>query len=134
MTFAAGLNLTTSYGYDAVGNTASVTDPNLNQATFLFDVLRRLTQRTEPTPFSYLTKFGYDDNSNLTSVQRQATSTPTWQTYSWTYSASNEKLTLVDPASNQWTWTYDGKDRLQTFKDAQLRLWQYGYDALDRLK
>ncbi len=133
LTFVAGKNLTTSFGYDSVGNVNAVTDPNTNQVTFQFDVLRRKTQRTEPTPFSYLTKYGYDDNSNLTSLQRQATSTPTWQTYTWTYSASNKKLTLVDPAMNSSSWTYDGKDRLQTYTDNQSREWQYAYDANDRV-
>ncbi|MBK7750803.1 MAG: hypothetical protein IPI39_26570 [Candidatus Obscuribacter sp.] len=31
------LNLTTSFGYDAVGNLNSITDPNTNQTTFVFD-------------------------------------------------------------------------------------------------
>ncbi|MDQ5933429.1 MAG: hypothetical protein QG574_727 [Cyanobacteriota bacterium erpe_2018_sw_21hr_WHONDRS-SW48-000092_B_bin.40] len=127
------LNLTGSFGYDAVGNLNSVTDPRSNTTTFQFDSLRRMTQKTESAPFSYVSKFTFDDNGNLTKQERQTGGTPAWQTYSWTYSAGNERLTAVDPASKTTTWTFDGKDRVQTMTDAQSRLWQYAYDANDRI-
>ncbi len=127
------LNLTTSFGYNTVGDTTSVTDPNTYQTTFLFDALRRMTQKTDPSPLSYVTKLTYDDNSNLTKQERQVGGSPAWQTYSWTYSAGNERLTAVDPFGRTTTWTFDGKDRMQTMTDAQGRVWQYSYDALDRV-
>lgn len=127
------LNLTTSLGYDSVGNCTSITDPNTNQTTLVFDDLRRMTQQTEPSPFSYVTNFNYDDNSNLLNIQRQTGGSPAWQIYSFTYSATNEMLTAVDPASNATTWTFDGADRVQTMTDAQSREWQYAYDALNRI-
>ena len=127
------LNLTTSFGYDAVGNVTSVTDPRLNSTTFQFDALRRLTQKTDPAPFSYVTKFTFDDNGNLTKQERQTGGSPAWQTYSWTYSAGNERLTVVDPANQTTTWAFDGKDRVQSMTDAQSRVWLYSYDANDRI-
>jgi RHS repeat-associated protein len=127
------LNLTTGYGYDAVGNVNSVTDPRSNQTTFVFDNLRRMTQRTEATPFGYVTNFGHNANSMLTSTQRQISGSPAFQTYSWTYSATNEKLTETDPFGRQTAWTYDGADRKQTMTDGQGRLWQCDYDALNRV-
>jgi RHS repeat-associated protein len=127
------LNLTTSFGYDTVGNVTSVTDPNLNVTNFVFDSLRRMTQKTDPAPFSYVSKYTFDDNSNLTKQERQTGGTPAWQTYSWTYSAGNEKLTAVDPALNSTVWTFDGKDRIATITDAQSRQWLYAYDANDRI-
>ena len=133
ITLAAGLNLTTSFGYDSVGNVNSQTDPNLNVTAFVWDTLRRVTQKTDPTPFSYVTNVNWDDNSNLLNVQRQTGGTPAWQIHSWTYSVTDEVLTAVDPALNATTWTYDGKDRIQTITDAQSREWQYGYDAVDRV-
>ncbi|MBS2009752.1 MAG: hypothetical protein JST01_22040 [Cyanobacteria bacterium SZAS TMP-1] len=132
ITLAAGLNLTTSFGCDAVGNVNSIQDPNGNTATFVSDNLRRLTQKTDPTPFGYVTNLNYDDNSNLLNVQRQTGTTPAWQIFSWTWSTTNKKLTETDPASNATTWTYDGADRLQTVTDAQSRQWQYSYDACNR--
>jgi len=127
------LNLTTSFGYDAVGNVTSVTDPRSNTTVFQFDPLRRRTQQTDPAPFSYVTKWTFDDNGNLTKQERQTGGSPAWQTYTWTYSATNKKLTLVDPASQTTTWVFDGKDRLQSVTDAQSRVWQYAYDANDRI-
>ena len=69
----------------------------------------------------------------MTKQERQTGGSPAWQKYSWTYSATNKKLTLVDPASQTTTWVYDGKDRLQSVMDAQSRVWQYAYDANDRI-
>ncbi len=127
------LNLTTSLGYDAVGNVTSVTDPRSNTATYQFDSLRRLTQKTDPAPFSYVTKWTFDDNGNLTKQERQTGGSPAWQTYSWTYSAGNERLTAVDPANQTSTWAFDGNDRVQSLTDAQSRVWQYSYDANNRI-
>lgn len=110
-----------------------MTDPNLNVTNFVFDSLRRMTQKTDPAPFSYVSKYTFDDNSNLTKQERQTGGTPAWQTYSWTYSAGNEKLTAVDPALNSTVWTFDGKDRIATITDAQSLQWLYAYDANDRI-
>lgn len=133
LALVAGLNLTTSYGYDSVGNINAETDPRSNQKTYVFDPLRRRTQITEPAPFSYLTKFTFDDNGNLLKQERQTGTVPAWQTFTWTYSTTNKKLTEVDPANKTTTWTYDGNDSVQTLLDAQSRLWQFAYDARDRL-
>jgi len=127
------LNITTSFGFDTVGNITSFTDPRSNVVTMQYDSLRRMTQRTDPTPFSYVTKYTFDDNSNLTKQERQTGGAPAWQTYSWTYSAGGERLTAVDPANNSTTWAFDGKDRVQSMTDAQSRQWQYAYDSNDRI-
>lgn len=127
------LNLTTSLGYDSVGNVNSVTDANLNQTTYVFDNKRRLTQRTDPVPFSYVTIYGFDFNDNMTSVQRQVTSAPTYQTYTYQFTLSDKPFTLTDPASNVTTKTYDVLDRLSTVKDAENRLTTYSYDARSKL-
>ncbi|NJL70465.1 MAG: RHS repeat-associated core domain-containing protein [Candidatus Competibacteraceae bacterium] len=127
------LNLTTSYGHDAVGNINSISDPRGNTVAFSFDPLRRLTQRTESAPFSYVTKWTFDDNGNTTKLERQTGGSPAWQTYSWTYSASNERLSATDPANKTATWTFNNLDKVQSFTDAQSRVWQYSYDANERI-
>jgi len=127
------LNLTTSFGHDSVGNLSSVTDPNGNQLAFVFDDERRMTQKTDPSPFSYVTNFSYDENGNQLTIERQTGTTPAWQVESWTYSVTDKKLTKTDAASHTTTWTYDGKDRLQTITDAESRQWQFAYDAADRM-
>jgi len=116
-----------------VTNVNSLTDPNLNVTTFIWDTLRRLTQKTETAPFSYVTNVNWDNNSNLLNIQRQTGGAPAWQIYSWTYSVTDKILTAVDPALNATTWTFDGADRVQTETDAQSRQWQYAYDAIDRI-
>jgi RHS repeat-associated protein len=127
------LNLTTSFGYDAVGNLNSITDPNTNQTTFVFDNERRRTKVTSAAPFNFVTNVAFDVNGSVTSVQRQLTSAPTWQTTSFTYTISDKILTSVDPVGRTTTWSYDGADRVQTILDAQGRLYQFAYDALNRV-
>jgi RHS repeat-associated protein len=127
------LALTASFGYDSVGNTTSMTDPRSNQSTVLYDSLRRPTQLTSAAPFSLVTKFTYDDNSNLLKTERQTDNAAEWQTYQFTYSLTDKVLTTTDPMGKVSTVTFDGKDRLQTSTDAQGRQYQFAYDALDRL-
>ncbi|MBS1955277.1 MAG: hypothetical protein JST89_13915 [Cyanobacteria bacterium SZAS-4] len=127
------LNLTTNFGYDAAGFVTSVTDPNNNQATITLDPGKRVTQVTAPAPFNYVTKYGYDLNDNVTSIQRQVTSTPTFQTYTIAYTLSDQVYTVTDPASNVTTKTYDTLDRLSTITDAEGRVSTFFYDAMSRL-
>ncbi|MBP9811354.1 hypothetical protein KBF38_23810 [bacterium] len=127
------LNLTTSFGYDSVGNTTSVTDPNTNQSTFVFDNERRMTQTTSPAPFSFVSKNVYDANGNVVTAQQQMTSAPTWQTTSFGYSLTDKVTTVTDPVGRVTTWAFDGADRLQSVTDAQGRVIQYAYDALNRI-
>ncbi len=127
------LNLTTQYGYDAVGNTNSVTDPNSNTTTALFDNARRMTQVTAPSPFNYVTTYGYDENNNKTSIQKQTGGTPAEQTYSIAYTLSNKIHTVTDPATHVTTKTYDNLDRLWTVTDAQSRVTTFDYDARSKL-
>jgi RHS repeat-associated protein len=133
ITVAAGLNLTTNYGYDAAGNTNSIQDPNGNTTGSVYDNERRLTQVTAPTPFSYVTNITYDYNGNRLTVQRQTGTTPAYQIYTWTYSVTDKQKTYVDPATYTTTWNYDGKDRLMNVIDPMSREYQYAYDALDRI-
>lgn len=130
---SAGLNLTFVYSYDSVGNVTGIRGPRGYQTTFLFDAMRRRTKRTETSPYGYVTNWTYDDNGNVTQQDRQTGGTPAYQTFKWTYSASNKRLTFVDPASKTTTWTYDGRNRVQTKTDAEGRQWQFAYDALNRL-
>jgi RHS repeat-associated protein len=127
------LNLTTSFAYDSVGNATSVTDPNTNQSTFVFDNERRMTQATSPAPFSFVSKSVYDANGNVVTTQRQVTNAPTWQTTSFGYSLTDKVTTVTDPVGRVTTWVFDGADRLQSVTDAQGRVTQYTYDALNRI-
>jgi YD repeat-containing protein len=134
VTLTAGLNLTTNFGYDAAGNINSVEDPNGNTTASVWDNNRRLTQVTTAAPFSYITNYTYDYNGNQLTVQKQTGNmTNPYQIYTWTYSVTDKKTTLVDPATRTTTWNYDGKDRVENVIDPMSREYQYTYDALDRL-
>lgn len=129
------LNLTTNLDYDSVGNITSVQDGLGRITTFIFDSLRRPTRRTETAPFSYQTRYAYDENSNLLSVRRQTgiVATP-WQIYTFAYTLSDKKRRMTDPAGAITRWFYDGADRLRRVQDAEGREYVYGYDVLNRVR
>ncbi|MBX9941863.1 MAG: hypothetical protein K2Y32_21530 [Candidatus Obscuribacterales bacterium] len=129
------LNLTTQYGYDAVGNRTSMTDPRGNSTAYVFDPLRRMTQITDPAPFNFVTNLTYDDNGNKTSVQKQTgiPATP-WQTFNYGYTLSDKLQTITDPASHVTTYEYDINDRVKSITDAENRKWQYSYDPVSRVQ
>ena len=128
------LNLTTSFGYNAWGDVNSVTDPRGNSTTFVFDNLRRMTQRTECTPFSYVTNFAYTDNSKISSMQKQTGDVLNpWQTVSYTYSLTDRLKTVTDPSNNVTTFTFDGLDRLWKSTNALTQVTEISYDAMSRI-
>jgi YD repeat-containing protein len=59
-----GISATTSYGYDTLGNLASVTPASGNGRSFVYDSLSRLKSATNPE--SGATTYLYDNASNLT--------------------------------------------------------------------
>jgi YD repeat-containing protein len=128
------LNLSLSIGYDAVGNITSYTDFNGNQTQFQSDYGRRLISITDPSPFNFITQYGYDANSNLNLAQAQTglPATP-WQTYSAVYTLTNKVASFMDPANNSITVTYDNLDRPGTFTDADGRTTTFAYDACSHL-
>lgn len=111
----------------------AVTNPRGYQTTFQYNATRRMTQKTDPAPFSYVTSVGYDDNGQVKSIQRQTGGTPAWQIYSYTYSLTGQKKSITDPSGKVTTWNYDSADRVQNITDADSRVWQYAYDALNRV-
>lgn len=128
------LNITTSLTYDTVGNIKTLTEPNGNLWQIQTDVLRRRTQITAPSPFSYVTQYTYDADNNNTSVQNQTGNTQNpWQTYTYAYSLSDKLKQITDPALNSTVLGFDGKDRYANVTDAASREYQYAYDAIDRV-
>ncbi|MFZ0932346.1 MAG: FG-GAP-like repeat-containing protein [Syntrophobacteraceae bacterium] len=56
---------TTSYQYDPLGNLLSITDPENNQTSVIYDSLSRRIAMADPDMGSW--SYGYDSNGNLTS-------------------------------------------------------------------
>ncbi len=128
------LNLTTSFGYTNRGDVNSLTDPRGKQSLFDWDVKRRLTQKTDPSPFSYVTKFSLDANDNRTKIERQTGDVANpWQTFTSTFNYADQLKTVTDPQNNVWVWDYDNLRRLWKFTDAEGRVWEKAYDAASRL-
>ncbi len=128
------LNLTTQYGYNTVGDVTSIIDARTNTTTFLVDLLRRTTQKTDSTPFSYITKWTYDDNNQLIKIERQTgDALNPWQTTQVGYSLTGKRKTVTDPSSNVFTYVYDTADRLWKMTDAENRTYQAAYDTLNRI-
>lgn len=63
--------LTTSFGYDADGNTVSVTDANGHTTTATFDLQQRRLTQTVPRDGtrSYTTRWSYDPAGNVTAIR-----------------------------------------------------------------
>ncbi len=128
------LNLTANFGYDSVGNVTSVQDPRGFTSTVTVDVLRRVTQTTSTAPFSFVTKFTFDDNGNTTKVERQ-TNDPLdpWQTSQASYTADNKVLTTTDPQGNVTSITYDNLQRRWKVTDALSRVVTNNFDDANRI-
>lgn len=128
------VNLTRTFTHNSRGDVITVQDPIGNTRTIDFDVLRRVTQVTAPPPFSYLTKFTYDDNSNTTKVERQTNDPENpWQTVQATFSADKKVLTMTDPQGAVTTMQYDSLQRLWKVTDALSRVVERIYDDANRI-
>ncbi len=74
---AGGLNLTTAYQYDAVGNLIQVTDPRGTATQFAVNQLNQVVQTTyqsaapADTPVPYLRSVSYDANNRVASIDVQ---------------------------------------------------------------
>ncbi|MBP9091525.1 RHS repeat-associated core domain-containing protein [bacterium] len=128
------LNLTANFGHDSVGNVTSVQDPRGFTSTSIFDVLRRVTQATTTAPFSFVTKFTFDDNGNTTKVERQ-TNDPTdpWQTSQASYTADNKVLTTTSPQGSVTSIAYDNLQRRWKVTDALGRVVTNNFDDANRV-
>ncbi|MBX9669586.1 MAG: RHS repeat-associated core domain-containing protein [Candidatus Obscuribacterales bacterium] len=131
---AGRLNLTTSFGYTNRGDVNSVTDPRGKQTVYDWDVKRRLTQKTDPSPLSYVTKFSFDASDNLWKIERQTGDVANpWQTFTATFNYADQLKSVTNPRNDVSTWDYDSLRRLWKFTDAESRVWERAYDAASRL-
>jgi RHS repeat-associated protein len=111
----------TSYGYDTFGDGTQQVDPDGNRTTTAYDGDGRVLSVTQPsyTPpgtssaIAATTKYGYDEDANLTSV-----TDPGGNTTSYAYDALGDVTSVTDPqltgqsAAGVWNFTYDS-DREQ---------------------
>ena len=127
------LNQQTSFGYSAVGDVVSVTDPLQNPTTTsTYDAARRLTTTTAAN--GLMTAYSYDPNGQLTQVQQSANGI-VLRTTGATYTLTGKPATAMDAnnyPNNLTIFSYDLLDRVSSVKDPMGRTTSYGYDALSR--
>ena len=137
---------TTAYGYDPLGNLASLTDANSHSTQNVFDVFSDITGKTLPDG-SLQESRAYDASGNLTqlthfsgktttyaydALNRLTTRTPdptlvTEPVVSYTYTPTGKYASTTD-ASGTTTYVYDALDR-QTAKITPEGTLNYTFDA-----
>ncbi len=130
-----GVNSITSFGYDSVGNTTSVTDPNSNVTTIAFDNMRRLTQLTQP--LGAITQLKYDTDGKVTKSCAALAATPgdcntspaNFSVSRYAYTPTFKVGQVTDPDNKITTYQYNLRDELYRKTDAESRIEQTDYDA-----
>jgi YD repeat-containing protein len=140
-----GLDLTTTYQYDAKGQAVKVTDANGNVTQTTFDRSGRVIEvAVDPTGLNLRTRYEYDlDGHVLTLTEGYGTSDARRTAYEYDNLGRRTKQ-VVDPDAAGYTglkltttWTYDGNDnvvaRIDGVGTPEVRTTRYTYDALNRL-
>ncbi len=123
------INTITPHGYSTVlaynnrGLLAARTNALLEGTTYTYDALGRLSSRVDADTTTY----GYDANSNPTSVTEGARSNV------WTYDAHNRPSSATDSYGNLTQYVFDADGNLITLTYPGSRAVTYSYDSLDRL-
>ncbi|GAB3583619.1 hypothetical protein GCM10027406_28540 [Leifsonia lichenia] len=139
------VNVTTSYGYDAVGNLTSITDPNGNATTFTFDPAGLTLSETNAAgnrwQYNYdkagrltaqkdangaTTRFEYTDRGDLSRIRYPAA------TVGYEYDAEQHLIAMTDP-TGVTGWTYDTTGRMTKQIDGNGTRVSYEYDAVGSL-
>ena len=125
---------TTSYGYDPLGDLASLTDANSHSTQNIFDVFSDITGKTLPDG-SLQESRTYDASGNLTQLTHFSGKTTTYA-----YDALNRLTTrtpdptLVTEPVVSYTYTSTGKHASTTVTtNTAPAITTYAYDLLDRL-
>jgi len=94
----------TRYGYNAAGNLTSVTDPNGNVTTYLYDDFGQMLR--QESPVTGLTVYAYDPAGNLTSTI-DANGANTTRSYDALGRVVSQTSVSSGTATEAVTWTYD---------------------------
>jgi len=127
-----GINAVTQFTYDSFGNPDLVTDANNHTTNYDFNELNWLTKVTNP--LGYVTQYSYDQNGNVSKVERQADeAAAAWQTVEYTYDILNHLKTIKDPLTRITTYSYDNNENLSSLLDAENHTTSYQYDERNKL-
>ncbi len=119
----------TDFGYDANGNTKTVTDALGHITQNDYDPLNRLARTLQDVGgINAETKLGYDALNNLTKV-----TDPKGLDTTYAYNGLGDLTKLTSPDTGVTTYTYDSAGNRATQTDARNIKTTYSYDALNRL-
>ena len=123
---AASTYATTTYGYDAADNVASIVDPQNVTTVLVHDFAGR---RTSITRGGRTWNYGYDKNGNLESVKTPCTGLACANYITtFNYDPLNRETTrMIAPR------TLTAADRALFVADSELRYWDYGANSRDRV-
>jgi len=138
----APLNRTWTIGYDPNGNATSRTDANQHTVTYVYDALNRLTAANYNDLLTPDASFGYDANSNRTSLvdafgtetyvsdalNRLTSVTRGSDTFSYGYDPAGNLTSRTYPGQSAQTLVYDDDGRLTSANGAT-----YTYDPAANL-
>lgn len=124
-----GINAITQFAYDSVGNVTLVTDAKGSTSAFEYNALTQLTKQIAAAPFNYQTKYSYDQNGNLTKMERQANPQASlWQTTQYAYTILDQLQTITDPLNHSTNFSYDLNGNRSSVTDANNKATAYQYD------
>jgi len=116
----------TEYTYDANGNRLSITEPNGNPTTYVYDALNRVTIETNAAGESILTT--YDAVGNVKTV-----TAPNGNITTNFYDALDRVTQVNDSVGLVATYSYDPAGNRLTEADGNGNTTSYVYDAIYRL-
>ena len=123
---------TTSYGYDALNRRVSVTDPLGNTTRTTYDRMGRVSSIIDAN--GVVTYMSYDILGRQTSLilnylPTVPADTETNVTYTYSYNAVGNRVTVSDAGGNLTSYDYDSLNRVTSKVDPLGNTWAYNYDA-----
>ena len=100
----------TRYTYDALKRVRTVTDPSGGVTTYTYDLAARLSQRLLPN--GVVTDYGYDALDHLTSVDHHLGAAASFESFQYTLSPSEQRVSVREVDGRRTDWTYDEAYRL----------------------
>jgi YD repeat-containing protein len=128
---------TTTYAYS--GNTVTVTDPGGRWKKYTSDVFGNVIQVNEPNPaggLDYITYYAYNMFDKLIRVTMPRTmpgGTVVTQTRTFTYDSAQRLVSVTHPESGTTSYTYDAAGHVLTRTDAKNNKITYTYDLYNRV-
>ena len=115
----------TLFGYDALGNRTSMTDPNGNTTTYDFDELNRMIATNKPLGIT--TKYTWNQ------LNRIGMTDPNGNEAIFNYDGRNLLVSQVDAVGNTTFFEYDDKGNRLSMLDPNGNITSYEYDAIDQM-